>query len=108
MFFPIENIKGGLNWPRHVGLLKKSIIESSNEVIFDTFSTSPSDSLNTSLARGEIAFCCRLRMRPSTLVICSSLLKFIYWQRGKHNCNSLQCFPARCYFKKASLLVFFV
>lgn len=45
--------------PRHVGLLKKSIIESSNEVIFDTFSDSPSDILNTSLAGGVIAFCCR-------------------------------------------------
>lgn len=75
--------KGGLNWQRHVALLKKSIIENSNVVIFGTFYNSPSDILNTALARGEIAFCCRLKMRPSTSVICSSVSNFIYWATGQ-------------------------
>lgn len=65
----------------------------------------PSDILNTSLAWGEIAFCCRLRMRPSTPA--SSLL-YIYTPgyRPKRKVvhgrkyNSLQCSPASCVNKK--------
>lgn len=44
---------------------------------------SPSDSLNTHLAGGEIKFCCRKRMRPSTPVICRPSLKCVYRAKYK-------------------------